>query len=195
MRVIAGTARGHTLKAPPGATTRPTSDYVRGAIFNLLENIARRWSRVLDLYAGSGALGIEALSRGAAWADFVEQDPRACRVIKENLAATHLGESAAVYCTSVRRDLGFLTESYDIIFVDPPYFDAAAYEVLTELAGSRLVWPGTILVVEHSSRVRLDGPDGGFCLIRERRYGDTTVSLYGREEGGDRADRDLPRDL
>lgn len=179
MRVIAGSAKGHPLKAPPGAGTRPTSDYVRGAIFNLLENLSGDWVRVLDLYAGSGALGIEALSRGAAWADFVEQEPRACRTIQGNLVAAHFVDHATVYCTTVRRALGALTASYDVIFVDPPYFDAEAYRILTTLPGSTLVHPGTILIVEHSSRVELEAQPEGLGLLRQRRYGDTTISLYG----------------
>ena len=195
MRVIAGDARGHPLKVPPGTATRPTSDYVRGAIFNLLEHLTGDWSRVLDLYAGSGALGIEALSRGANWADFVEQDARACRIIQGNLAVTHLAGRAAVHCTTVRRALGSLTEGYDIIFVDPPYADTAAYGLLPELVESQAVHQGTVLVVEYSSRMRLDGPGGAFRLLRERRYGDTTVSLYGTEEGDHLDDRDLPGDL
>lgn len=195
VRVIAGSARGHTLKAPPGVATRPTSDFVRVAIFNLLEHFAADWSRVLDLYAGSGALGIEALSRGALWADFVEQDARACRTIQGNLAATRLAERAAVHGTTVRRALSFLTASYNIIFVDPPYFDPDAYRILPELSGSRLVRRGTVLVIEHASRVQLESPGGGFGLLRERRYGDTIVSLFGMEEGGDLDDRDLPGNL
>ena len=85
MRVIAGTAKGHRLKVAKGTITRPATDLVRGAIFSILENIAGHWEQVLDLFSGSGALGIEALSRGAGWVDFVERQPRCCAIIRENL--------------------------------------------------------------------------------------------------------------
>src|SRR4030042_6735847 len=126
MRVIAGKAKGHHLKAPKGSLIRPTSDLVRGAIFAILDSVATNWSRVLDLYAGTGALGIEALSRGAGWADFVEREVRCCNVIKENLEQTKLSESAHVYCCTVRKALSFLKEFYGIVLLDPPYNDTAA---------------------------------------------------------------------
>ena len=85
MRVIAGKAKGHRLKVLKGTITRPATDLVRGAIFSILENSKSDWEQVLDLFSGSGALGIEALSRGASWADFVEQEPRCCAIIRENL--------------------------------------------------------------------------------------------------------------
>src|SRR3990172_6608743 len=103
MRVIAGRAKGHRLAGPPSRATRPTSDLVRGAIFSALGSLGADLSRVLDLYAGSGALGIEALSRGAGWCDFVERDPAACAVIRENLRATGFDGQARVYCLSVER--------------------------------------------------------------------------------------------
>src|SRR3990172_11079102 len=105
MRVIAGTAKGRRLKGPRGrsARTRLSSDLVRGAIFSALASMAADMSRVLDLYAGSGALGIEALSRGTGWCDFVERDPAACAVIRENLPATAFQEQARGHCLSVER--------------------------------------------------------------------------------------------
>ena len=90
MRVIAGKAKGHRLKVPKGTITRPATDLVRGAIFSILENTTDNWERVLDLFSGSGALGIEALSRGAGWVDFVERKARCCAIIRENLAKTKL---------------------------------------------------------------------------------------------------------
>ena len=100
MRVISGEARGHTLKAPKGMTTRPMSDKIKGAVYSmlsgLLDSSGREWGHVLDMYAGSGAIGIEALSRGATWADFVEVNAGVCRVISDNLEHTKLGERARV---------------------------------------------------------------------------------------------------
>ncbi|GAG96620.1 unnamed protein product, partial [marine sediment metagenome] len=94
MRVIAGKAKGHRLKAPKRAATRPATDLVRGAIFSILETATSDWTQVLDLFSGSGALGIEALSRGAGWVDFVEHNPLCCGIIKQNLAKTKLGAQA-----------------------------------------------------------------------------------------------------
>jgi 16S rRNA (guanine(966)-N(2))-methyltransferase RsmD len=88
MRVIAGKAKGHQLRFPRGTTTRPATDLVKGAIFSILDNLADDWSQVLDLFSGSGQLGIEALSRGAGWVDFVEREPRCCAIIKQNLEKT-----------------------------------------------------------------------------------------------------------
>ena len=98
MRVITGRAKGHLLAVPKGVYVRPATDLVRGAIFSILENTASEWSRVLDLYAGSGALGIEALSRGAGWVDFVDYERRCCGIIKQNLEKTKLGANAHIYC-------------------------------------------------------------------------------------------------
>src|SRR3972149_4981592 len=119
MRVIAGEARGKPLKAPKAI--RPTTDLVKGAIFSMLEALGGEWERVLDLYSGSGALGIEALSRGAEWADFVEREPRSCSVIKDNLEKTGFKEYSHVYRSSVKRALEFLEGNYSLVLMDPPY--------------------------------------------------------------------------
>jgi len=182
MRVIGGTARGARLQAPPAAV-RPTSDLVRGAVFDMLDNLADDWDRVLDLYAGSGALGIEALSRGAGWADLVEQDARVCRVIRANLALTHLAERAQVHTLAVRRALAHLPGPYGLVFIDPPYQDAAAYQVVRDLAPAGLVSLRSTIVVEHSSRIPLEHPGEPLGLVQERRYGDTAVSLFRMQEG------------
>jgi 16S rRNA (guanine(966)-N(2))-methyltransferase RsmD len=119
VRVIAGSARGRTLAAPKGA--RPTSDLARGALFDMLANLDVGWDRALDWFAGSGALGIEALSRGAGWVDFVERDPAAVAVIRRNLAATDFSTRAAVHRLDAARALHVLPGPYDIILADPPY--------------------------------------------------------------------------
>lgn len=123
MRVITGRAKGHYLKVPRAAGVRPATDLVRGAIFSILETATSDWSQVLDLFSGSGALGIEALSRGAGWVDFVEQQPRCCAIIKQNLEKTGLTAQAHVYCCSVARAISFLDKEYSIIIMDPPYSD------------------------------------------------------------------------
>ncbi len=192
MRVIAGRAKGHRLKGLPARArrpgpapgARPTSDLVRGAIFSALAAMQADLSRVLDLYAGSGALGIEALSRGAEWCEFVERDPRACAVIRENLRVTGFAEQARVHCLSVERAWGRLEaaaggEPYTLVLADPPYGDAAAPRALTSLAASRLVAPGrTVLVLEHSAREEPLSQLGGLSLVSGRRHGDSAVSVY-----------------
>jgi 16S rRNA (guanine(966)-N(2))-methyltransferase RsmD len=181
MRVITGTAKGHRLKFPAGTTTRPATDLVRGAIFSILENSAEGWSQVLDLFSGSGALGIEALSRGAGWVDFVESEPRCCGIIKENLGSTGLADRARVYCCDVSKALSFLDKEYDIILMDPPYASEKIGEVITRLATSRLVGPGTTVVVTHSPRRPLGQDYAGLGMVKEHRHGDSCISIFRRE--------------
>jgi 16S rRNA (guanine966-N2)-methyltransferase len=181
MRVITGTAKGHHLKFPTGTKTRPVTDLMRGAIFSVLENSADDWSLVLDLYAGSGALGIEALSRGAGWADFVESEPKCCDIIKENLESTKLAGQARVYCYSALKALSFLDKEYNIILMDPPYANATTGEFITQLAASRLVGAKTAVMVSHSSRIPLEHCYGALTLTKERRHGDSCISFYQKE--------------
>lgn len=181
MRVIAGTAKGIHLKVPLKSPIRPTTDLVRGAIFSILESTTGDWSRVLDIYAGTGALGIEALSRGAGWANFVEQDARCCAIIKENLQATGFADQSHVYCASVKRALTFLQDSYNIVFADPPYALPGLDRLVMELAASNILAPGGILVLPHSSRIALVDSYGRLRRVKERRHGDTLISLYEKE--------------
>lgn len=181
MRVIAGKAKGHQLKAPRRRATRPATDLVRGAIFSILETTTDNWSRVLDLFAGSGALGIEALSRGAGWVDFVEHDPRCCQIIKENLEKTKLSAQAHVYCCRVAKALAFLENEYSIILIDPPYSDPSIGNLLTQLADSRLVGPQTIIVVTHSPHLPLAPAYGSLRVIKERRHGDSWIKVFQKE--------------
>jgi len=144
-----------------------------------LESTATDWSRVLDLYAGTGALGIESLSRGAAWADLVERDPRCCAAIKRNLREAGLAGQAHVYCCSVAKALTFLRGKYGIIFMDPPYADPSLKSQLGDLAASELIDEAfTTIVVLHSCHLPLDSAYAKFHVIKERYYGDTCVSIY-----------------
>jgi 16S rRNA (guanine966-N2)-methyltransferase len=178
MKVIAGKVKGYPLKSPKNLNFHPTSQLVRGAIFSSLESIATDWSRVLDLYAGTGALGIEALSRGAEWVDFVEQDRRCCAIIKENLRFTGFAEQAKVYQLNARKALTRLPEKYDLIFLDPPYSDHFALSILEELFSSPLVKIQSTIVMEHLSYVSLAESYGNFSLVKKLRHGDTCVSIY-----------------
>ncbi|MBX5469857.1 MAG: 16S rRNA (guanine(966)-N(2))-methyltransferase RsmD [Thermoleophilaceae bacterium] len=174
MRVVAGELRGRRLHAPPGRSTRPTADRVREALFAILADVSG--ASVLDLFAGSGALGIEALSRGAARAAFVDSDPRALATVRRNLA--ELGIEAAV----VRRDaLAFLRgpehpgAPYDLVFLDPPYSSGPHMAArLEELLPAVLSEEATI-VTESDKREPLLL---AFPLRSERVYGDTRVAIH-----------------
>ena len=172
MRVVAGEYKGRTLHAPKGRSTRPTSDKVREAIFSVLGDIAG--AIVLDLFAGSGALGIEAISRGAASATFVDDDERAVAAIRRNL------DAIGAHSTDVhRRDVvGFLSATptrYDLVFVDPPYSSPPRLaERLTELLPAVLSDDARI-VTEQDKRNPLEL---GMPLEFERDYGDTRVRIH-----------------
>ena len=181
MRIIAGKAKGHRLKFPKGTTTRPATDLVRGAIFSILENITSDWAQVLDLFSGSGALGIEAISRGADWVDFVESEPRCCGIIKENLEKTKLAAQAHIYCCSAAKAISFLDKEYNIILMDPPYSNPSIGKLITQLATSRLVGTSTTVVVTHSPRLPLNLTYATLNLIKENRHGDSCISIYKKE--------------
>ena len=178
MRVITGKAKGHRLKVPKGTTTRPATDLVRGAIFSILETATDDWAQVLDLFSGSGALGIEALSRGAGWVDFVERKPRCCDIIKVNLEKTKLIEQAHVYCCSVAKALSFLNKEYNIILMDPPYSNPTTENLVTQLATSKLVGKDSIVVVTHSPHFPLSPIYASLSLVKEHRHGDSYIAIY-----------------
>jgi 16S rRNA (guanine966-N2)-methyltransferase len=177
LRVIAGTAGGRTLKGPrPG--TRPTSDRVREALFEILAAQDVDLTNVLDLYSGTGALGIEALSRGAEHCDFVEADARACAVIKENLALTGLKTKARVFPLPVARAMSRLEGPYGLVVADPPYeYDRAERELEALIEAGLLAADGTI-VVEHSKRREWPDELAGRNKLLARRYGDTALTMY-----------------
>jgi 16S rRNA (guanine966-N2)-methyltransferase len=181
MRVIAGEAKGHLLKVPKGTPTRPATDLVRGAIFSILENLTSDWTRVLDLFSGSGALGIEALSRGAGWVDFVDRERRCCDIIKQNLEKTGFTTKAHVYCCDVSKAVRFLDKEYSIILMDPPYSDSSIGDVVTKLATSSLVGKDSIVVVTHSPHLSLAPAYATLSLIKERRHGDSLIAIYQQE--------------
>jgi len=181
MRVIAGKARGVRLKAPPKRLIRPTTSLVKEAIFSILESSDGYWGRVLDLYAGSGALGLEALSRGAEWADFVDKSRKCCDVIKRNLDEAGLLDRAHIYCRSANKVVTFLTDCYDIVFMDPPYSNPSTGDLLETLAGSKLIGEGTTVVVFHDNRFPLNPSYIELYLTKQRNYGDTFISVYRRE--------------
>jgi 16S rRNA (guanine966-N2)-methyltransferase len=194
MRVVAGTAKGMRLKVPRGHAMRPTSDMVREAVFDILsEKVAG--ARVLDLFAGTGALGIEALSRGAAHAVLVERSARCVPVIKENLAYTRLADRARLVRGDVYpevRKLDAAGEQFDLVFADPPYeargrerraegdppYIAPAGKALQLLAETGILSKNAVVVIEHASRLALPAEAGVLKLATTRRYGSTSISIY-----------------
>lgn len=177
-RIIAGQARGARLDVP-SAGTRPTSDRVRESLFGALESAdAIVGARVLDLYAGSGALGLETLSRGASAADLVEQGRAAAHIVRRNTAtvAKAGAPAARVHQSAVRAFLQRATGPYDLVFSDPPYDldDAAMTADLVALAP--LLAPDALVVIERARRsTPPDLAAAGLVLVRERNYGDTTL--------------------
>jgi 16S rRNA (guanine966-N2)-methyltransferase len=177
MRVIAGRYGGRRLTAPTGRTTRPTSDRVREALFAMLGDV--EGARVLDLFAGTGALGIEALSRGASRAVFVESDRGAIEAIETNIAALGLGgEQAQVrreHAEKALRRARQRKETYDLLLIDPPYGQALQLGPRLSAALAGVLAPSARVVLERDRRTPLDL---GLALEKERRYGDTTIAIH-----------------
>ena len=180
VRVIGGLARGRRLHAPPGRQTRPTSDYLREVLFDLLgQQVSGR--SFLDLYAGTGAVGIEALSRGAARAVFVEHDRRAVASLRRNLEVSGLMEKAEVVPAEVLRYLRRAASTphrFDMIFLDPPYRGADAATALLLIASKGLLAPGGMVIMERSSQSASLPAPGGIAQVREVRHGDSILELY-----------------
>ncbi len=178
MRIVAGIHGGRRIAAPPGDTTRPTSDRVREALFSMLGPLDDQV--VLDLFAGSGALGLEALSRGAARVVFVEHDRRALATLRANATALGLsGERACVRAGDagrVARDAVAGEEAYDLVFLDPPYRLAAALGGALGATLTGLLAPGARVVTESPRRAPTELTD--VPLTRERRYGDTLIRIH-----------------
>jgi len=175
MRVIAGSRKGHRLDAPRGLTTRPTSDRVRENVFNLVQ-VWIEDAVVLDLFAGSGAMGIEALSRGAERAVFVESHPEACRAIEHNLDKLRL-IGAQVVCTDVMRFVAADTRTYDLVFCDPPYHEYAALEPTLARYVPRLLADDGLLVLETGAKQE---PQLPLEQRTSRRYGAARITLFRR---------------
>jgi 16S rRNA (guanine966-N2)-methyltransferase len=183
VRVIAGALKGRRL-APVQGRIRPTSAKVREAVFNIL-GPGVVGVRVLDLFAGTGALGIEALSRGATRALFVEEHPGALKVLRRNLEDLGLLDRITVWALPVAAALKKLAgrgERFGLVFLDPPYGGGAAAAALRALADLNLLAPGAQVVVEHSRRESLPEVGGQLAPLGVRRYGDTQVAFYLKEE-------------
>jgi 16S rRNA (guanine(966)-N(2))-methyltransferase RsmD len=188
MRVIAGIAKGRTLKPVPGKGTRPISDRVKESVFNIL-----RWqvpdSRFLDLFAGTGGVGIEALSRGAQEAIFVEKEPKAVRVLRENLRTTHMSGQARVVQEDVFRFLLLANQSvdpadrFDIIYVAPPQYQDLWAQTLIALDGHPLLAPEGMIVAQIFPKEYRALPLQDLVLTDQRKYGSTMLCFYERHHG------------
>jgi 16S rRNA (guanine966-N2)-methyltransferase len=176
VRIISGAARGRRLAAPPGSSTRPTADRAREGLFNVVMEEVKdaRW---LDLYAGSGAVGLEALSRGAAEAVLVESDRRAAAVIRENIERVGL-PGARLAAAQVERFLAGPPERFDVVFIDPPYV-ADVDKTLISLNDGGWLAPDALIVVERATRSGELAWPQGYVPVKSRRYGEATF-WYGR---------------
>lgn len=182
MRVVAGTARGTVLKTPEGMLTRPTADRVKEAVFSILHFDVQD-ALVLDLFGGTGQLGIEALSRGAKNATFVDAREDACRLIRENLKRTRLEKDAKVVRCDYLDYLKRCREQYDIIFLDPPYAEVFLENSLNRITEIDILRSGGIIVAERPLGKELPWEYPGFTRSRDYQYGKILLTFY-RKDGG-----------
>lgn len=180
MRIIAGALKGRPLVAPRGAVTRPTADQVRIA---LMDTLTPRLpgARVLDLFAGAGGVGLEALSRGAASVTLVEQDARAVAALRANVAALDLAAVARVRRGDVLREIPALYragERFDVVFLDPPYDSRLAEETLQALGGGGLLLDQAWVIAQHFTKRPPPERVGVLAAFRARRFGETTLTFY-----------------
>jgi len=180
MRIISGQAKGRRLRAPKGRELRPTADRVKEALFNILPHDLSG-QRVLDLFAGTGNLSLEALSRGAEEAVLVDISRDAAQVIEENLRALKFAAKSHVLTAPVFKSMRMLArekERFDLIFIDPPYDKELVGETLKTIAAEGLLAESGVAVAEHSVREKVQERYGALLLSDQRRYGDTILSFY-----------------
>jgi len=187
MRIIGGSLAGRTIIAPPGRSTRPTADRVREALFNRVVHAdlpgllpgGPLSGPVLDLHAGSGALGLEALSRGAPRADFVDLAPAACAVLQRNIEALGLSPRARVHKMRAELFVRRAEAAYTLLFADPPYADGSHLdELLVEVHERHLLAPGALVVLEHAPSPAPSRHQPGLTFIDERKYGQTVLTFF-----------------
>ena len=181
MRVIGGTLRGKKLCPIKGLSIRPTTDYLRESIFDILAGCATG-AVVLDLFAGTGSLGIEALSRGAASAVFVDNHPQAMKLLDRNISACSLQDRCTVIRRNLLRGLGFLksmSQAFDLVFIDPPYDRGFVKPTLGVLARAECAAEEAVIVIEHSLREAVSEEVAAFRRVDQRQHGKTLVSFYG----------------
>jgi 16S rRNA (guanine(966)-N(2))-methyltransferase RsmD len=180
MRVISGKARGVNLKTPEGLTTRPTADRVKEALFSII-NFDVPNTSVLDLFGGTGQLGIEALSRGAKSAVFVDAGEAACKLIKENLRRTKLEEQGRVIRSDYLRFLSTCRDKFDIVFLDPPYAEEFLENSLKKLSEIDILQSNGIIVTERPLDKEIPWNFPGFSRSKDYKYGNTFITLYRKD--------------
>jgi len=180
MRVISGKAKGVTLKTPDGMLTRPTTDRVKEALFSIIQ-FDTPGAKVLDLFGGTGQLGIEALSRGAKYAVFVDSNKSACTMIRENLKRTRLEESAKVVCADYADFLKKSGETYDIILLDPPYAEKFLENALKLITEIDILQSGGIIVTERSADKELDVNFPGCTRSKDYKYAKTILTIFRKD--------------
>lgn len=180
MRVITGKAKGHKLKSPKGLKTRPTTDRIKESVFNIIGDILPD-STALDLYSGTGSIGIEFLSRGAKLCYFIDNDPTSIKVINENLQKTSLKDQAYVYKNDVHSAIKILSRkglSFDYIFMDPPYGKDLVIQTIENIFKLGIIKKKGIIIAEHETELELPTHILGFAKSDSRNYGSTTVTFY-----------------
>lgn len=180
MRIIAGTARGRLFEAPEGRSTRPTLDRVREAIFGMIQ-FDVPGSTVLDLFGGSGGLGLEALSRGAEKTVFCDNDRKACSLIERNVSKLGFSERSEVYCADCFRLIELMKQQnrrFSLVMLDPPYESGLYEPVFEALAESELLLEGCIIIAEHPIKLCIDPNLACFKAGKPHRYGDVAVTKF-----------------
>ena len=180
MRVITGKARGINLKTPEGLQTRPTADRVKEALFSIIQ-FDIPGARVLDLFGGTGQLGIEALSRGAKSATFVDASNTACNLIRENLKRTRLQEESRVICSDYLAFLGRCSEKYDIIFLDPPNAEVFLENALNRITEIDILQSGGIIITERPLEKELSMDFPGYSRSKDYKYGKVLLTIYRKD--------------
>jgi 16S rRNA (guanine966-N2)-methyltransferase len=179
VRIISGAFKGRRLVAPTGLATRPTADRIKESLFNIISGRIRD-KQVLDLFAGTGALGLEALSRGATHAVFIDHAKAALSTIRENISKLRVGDRTRVIQWDIARGLNCLASdpaTFDLVFMDPPYETDCVVRALGALIASGALAPGALIVIEHSAREPLDFPVGQVAVTDQRRFGKTLVTF------------------
>lgn len=180
MRVISGKSKGRRLRTIPGDSTRPTADRVKESIFNLL-GPTLQGVQVLDLFAGSGALGIEAISRGAKTVVFIDNNFRAIQVIKENIESCGFQSEATIHHLNAKQALNQLKEEgqlFDLVFLDPPYNNQQYEEIILTILKNNLLTEKARVVVEYDYKLSLPSEIGMLSLIKNNKYGDIKIAIY-----------------
>jgi 16S rRNA (guanine966-N2)-methyltransferase len=183
MRIIGGEAKGRPFAAPKGAALRPTSDRIKEALFAALFSVDG--VSLLDLYAGTGSVGMEALSRGASRTVFIEKDARLSRSLKKNLALFGFAGASEILTMEVKKGIRLLAdrqERFDIVFADPPYGKGLAGGTLELLCGGEIVAPGGIIILQHAASETIGERGGKFAVNDQKRYGESVLSFLHRTD-------------